>query len=188
MLIFDEMSKIVSVLEDGGIIIYPGDTGWSMGCDAKNEDAIEKIYSIRGTEMESPAIILVSGIEMLKQYAREIHPRIESLLFYHEKPLTVIYKNVPGFYSGMYGEKKSLAIRVVRDKYCEAFIDALGRPVLCTSVKNEGESTPVHFQHINPELINQVDFVSNYRRNDMTNPKESALVSFNSNGKLKFLK
>lgn len=188
MLIFDEMSKIVSALEEGGIIIYPSDTGWSMGCDAQNEDAIEKIYSIKGSEMDSPAIILVSGIEMLKQYAQEIHPRIESLLFYHEKPLTVIYRNVPGFHSSMYGDKKSLAIRVVRDKYCEAFIDAFGRPVLCTSVKNAGEATPLHFQHINPEFLKKANFVSNYRRNDMTNPKESALVSFNSNGKLKFLK
>ena len=188
MLIFNEMSKIVSVLEEGGIIIYPSDTGWSMGCDALNENAVRKIYNIRGAEMESPAIILVSGIEMLKQYAREIHPRVESLIFYHEKPLTVIYKNVPGFHSMMYGDKMSLAIRVVRDKYCEAFIDSFGMPVLCTSVKNPGEDTPVHFQKINPELLNKADFVSDYRRNDFTNPKESALVSFNSNGKLKFLK
>ncbi len=188
MLIFDEMTKIVSVLEEGGIIIFPSDTGWSLGCDALNENAVQTICHLKGKNMENPWIILVSDIEMLKKYAVEIHPRIESLIYYHEKPLTVIYKNVPGFPSIIYGDKKSLGIRVVRDKYCEEFIKAYGKPVICTSVKNPGEETPVNFQKINPELLQKADFVSNYRRNDLTISKDSAVVSFNSTGKLKFLK
>jgi len=188
MLIFDDLSKIITVLEEGGIIIYPTDTIWGIGCDAFNENAIKKIYSIKEREPDKPFIVLVSDLDMLKRYVGTIHPRIESLLFYHEKPVTVIYRNVPGFPSVLYGEKKSVAVRVVKDKYCQEFIHTFGKPVVSTSVNRSGEEAPQHFKDIHPDLLSQADFVSNYRRNDHTPAKASAIVSFNSSGKLKFLR
>ncbi len=187
MLIFDDLGKIVSVLQGGGIIIYPSDTAWNMGCDALNEQAIAKLCDIKEVDLDKSLVLLVSDLDMLKLYAGNIHPRIESLLFYHEKPVTVIFKDVPGFPPVVYGDKKTIGIRVVRDRYCQEFIREFGKPVIAASIRIKEVNSPGLFRNIPPELVRQADYVSLYRRNDPGVLRSAATISFNAQGKLKFL-
>jgi len=94
----DNLEKIVDVLTTGGLVLYPTDTIWGIGCDATQQEAVQKIFDLKKRPNDKPFVLLVDSIEMLKNYVEHIHPRIETLLMYHTKPLTVVYdqaKNLP---------------------------------------------------------------------------------------------
>ncbi|MBK8500766.1 MAG: Sua5/YciO/YrdC/YwlC family protein [Saprospiraceae bacterium] len=88
-----ELDHIVRVLKGGGTILYPTDTIWSIGCDATNPKAVEKIFQLKNLAEEKPIVVMVGGLDMLHHYVSEVHPRIETLIFYHQRPLTVIYED-----------------------------------------------------------------------------------------------
>lgn len=186
--IFPDIPEMVESLRFGGIIIYPTDTIWGIGCDAGNVSAIRKIYDIKDREPDKPLIVLVSDIEMLKDYVDEIHPRIESLLFYHEKPLTVIYDKVHDLPDVLRGPGGSVAIRIAQDDYCREFIREFGKPIVSTSVNRSGEPAPVHFAEISFDLLDAADYVSKHRRKDVFKAKASSIIRFDKNGKIDFLR
>ena len=185
---YPDLHKMVETLESGGVIIYPTDTIWGIGCDAFRVDAISRIYRLKEREEDKPFIVLVSDLDMLKVYVPEIHPRIESLLYYHSKPLTVIYNDAYLFPNILRGEKGSVAIRVVQDPYCQSFIRAFGKPVVSTSVNRSGEEPPVHFAEIAYDLLNGVDYVSMHRRKEVFEAQPSSIIRYNHNGKITFLR
>jgi L-threonylcarbamoyladenylate synthase len=186
--LYPDIENIVAALNRGGVIIYPTDTIWGIGCDVSNTAAIKRVYEIKEREADKPLIVLVSDLEMLKEYVDNIHPRIESLLHYHEKPLTVIYKEVRDIPEILRGKNGSVGIRIVQDDYCRNFIRKFGRPIVSTSVNKSGQPAPVHFAEIEFDLLNDADYVSQHRRNDKFEAIASKIISFNSNGKIKFLR
>jgi L-threonylcarbamoyladenylate synthase len=185
---FPDVMQIVESLRFGGVIIYPTDTIWGIGCDAGNVSAIKKVYELKQRVPDKPLIVLVSDLEMLNEYVSGIHPRIEALLFYHEKPLTVIYNQVRGLPDILRGENGSVAIRLVKDPYCRAFIHEFGKPVVSTSVNISETPAPVHFAEISFDLLNAADYVSKYRRDDVFEAKASSIIRFDQNGKITFLR
>lgn len=185
---FPDINELVESLRFGGIVIYPTDTIWGIGCDATNVAAIQKIYELKNREADKPLIILVSDLDMLKEYVDEIHPRIESLLYFHEKPLTVIYPNVRDLPDILKGENDSVGIRIVQDEYCRTFIKALGKPIVSTSVNLSGTPPPVHFAEISYDLLEAADYVSGYRRKEVFEANASSIITFNHNGKITFLR
>jgi len=185
---FPDIPEIVEALKFGGVAIYPTDTIWGIGCDSSNVSAIKRVYEIKNREHDKPLIVLVSDLEMLHEYVEEIHPRIESLLFFHDKPLTVIYNKVHHIPEILRGDNDSVAIRIVQDEYCQAFIKNLGKPIVSTSVNKSGTTAPVHFAEIGFELLNEVDYVSLHRRNEVFEAKASSIIAFDPNGKINFLR
>lgn len=185
---FPDIAEIVKSLRFGGVVIYPTDTIWGIGCDATNVAAIKKVYELKNREADKPLIVLVSDLEMLKEYVDDIHPRIESLLFYHEKPLTVIYSKVRDLPDILRSKNGSLGIRIVQDDYCSTFIKDLGKPIVSTSVNISGTPAPVHFAEISFDLLDAVDYISLHRRKDVFEATASSIISFNHNGKINFLR
>lgn len=185
---FPDINELVESLRFGGIVIYPTDTIWGIGCDASNVAAIKKIYEIKNREVNKPLIVLVSDLKMLKEYVDDIHPRIESLLFYHEKPLTVIYPGVKILPDILKGDNDSVGIRIVQDEYCRTIIKALGKPIVSTSVNISGTPPPVHFAEISYDLLETADYVSRYRRKEVFEATASSIITFNQNGKINFLR
>ena len=185
---FADIDKMVEVLESGGLIIYPTDTIWGIGCDALNETAIQKVYALKERDDKKPLIVLVADLDMLKTYVPDIHPRIESLLFYHEKPLTVIYQNALHFPDILRGEKGSIGVRIVQDAYCREFIGAFGKPIVSTSINLSGEPAPVHFAEISFDMLDRVDYVSMHRRKDVFESNPSSIIRYNASGKITFLR
>lgn len=183
----DNFEYIIDLLNQGKVILYPTDTIWGLGCDALNTDAIKKIYKIKQREMDKPFIVLVSSIEMLKEYIKDIHPRLETLLLYHKRPLTIIYpkgKNIPSIL--MKNEK--IAIRVVKEPVIAKLIEIFGRPIVSTSANIAGTDFPKIFNEIDKKIIDAVDYTIKYKQYETVPGEPSVIATYNKKGKLKFLR
>ena len=122
-------------LHKGGNILYPTDTVWGIGCDATNEIAIAKIFSIKKREESKSLVILVNNIEMLRQYVDEIPTRLIDILKKETKPTTVIYKNPKGLAKNVIAKDNTVAIRIAQDEFCQKLIKKFGKPIVSTSAR-----------------------------------------------------
>ena len=174
-----EIEKTIAVLKNGGLILYPTDTIWGIGCDATNTDAVKKIYSIK-KRMESKALIsLVANATQLKQLSSKI-PK-EGL---NENPTTIIYNQVTGLANNLLAPNGSAGIRIAQDEFCKELIKVFGKPIVSTSANISGEHSPINFSEISEEIKNNVDYIVNLRQNeDMQTP--SAILHVNSDGSIK---
>jgi len=187
-LLRDDISEIVRLLENGGIICYPTDTIWGIGCDATNEAAVARISALKGRPPEKGYVVLVSSIEMLKEFVPKVHPRLETLLAYHTRPLTIIYERnvrLPVFSKAPGG---SAAIRVVQDEFCRELINALGKPIISTSANISGEPYPPTFGGVSSEILGSVDYVVKYRQDDKEPGEPSAIAKLDRHMELEFLR
>lgn len=184
----DNLENISNLLDQGGVILYPTDTIWGIGCDATNVEAIEKIIHIKGRSPEKGFVVLVDSLEMLKNYVKNIHPKIETLLSHHNRPLTVIYpdpKNLPSIVCAPDG---SVGIRITKEDFCKELIWATGKPIISTSANISGEAFPANFGEISSEILRQVDYVVKYRQNDHTAHEPSVIVRMSNKKELEFLR
>ena len=182
-----ELEDINNTLTNGGVILYPTDTIWGIGCDVFALEAVEKIYKIKKRPRELPFILLVSDIAMLKRYVN-IHPRLETLLVYHEKPLTLIYEEVYDLPESVLSEEGTIAIRVTHDPFCQRVIEQLDSPLVSTSANVSGESFPNCFDDITGDILRHMDYVVEYRREDKEQRTPSVMAEFNNKGELFFIR
>ena len=139
-----DLDSALSMLRQGRIILYPTDTIWSIGCDATNPVAIEKLNRLKKNDQEDFEI-LVDSIQMLKNYVDHLHPRIETLLIYHVRPLTIIFDNPRNLPSNAISRKGTISVRLVQDEYCRNLIKEYGCPLLASFAKFREEPFPVNF-------------------------------------------
>jgi L-threonylcarbamoyladenylate synthase len=187
----NKIDQAVSTLKSGGVILHPTDTIWGLACDPFNENAIAKVQQIKQRPQEQPFILLVSSIEILKEYVDNIHPRIETLLSLHERPLTIIYPNVKMLKPPLTNEKGGAAIRIVSKGPCKELLDSWGAPLLSTSANIHGSPTPAHFGEISSEIIRQSDFTFPFERSEKTAKmqKTSAIAKYHpKTGELDFIR
>lgn len=188
-LLRDDISEIVRLLEGGGIICYPTDTIWGIGCDATNEAAIARISALKGRAPDKGYVLLVSSIEMLKQYVPKIHPRLETLLSFHQRPLTIVYeRGVVGLPAAAKAPDGSAAIRVAQDEFCQQLIEALGKPLISTSANKSGEPFPPTFGGISSEILGGVDYVVKYRQDDKEPGEPSSIAKLDRHHELDFIR
>ncbi len=183
-----DLNNIIKILNKGGTILYPTDTVWGLGCDATNQKAVEKIHKIKKSRPDDRLPIIVSSLEMLHKYVESIHPRLETLLFYHQRPLTVIFdqcKNLPGNISDRSG---SVAMRVTHDPFCLDLIDGLGRPIVATAASYIEECAPIKFAHVSLEIARQVDYVERPVHTHRESPAPSVVVRLGDGAELQFLR
>lgn len=184
----ESIEDICKHLANGRVILYPTDTIWGLGSDSHHEEATHKIYEIKNRAIQSPLILLVNSMEMLKDYIQEIHPRVETLLSLHHKPLTIIYKASPLVPKFLLPAEGTIAIRLIYDPFLVKLIDGLGRPITSTSANVSGNPFPKNFKEIDPTIIEKVDYVVTYRQNDKSIGEPSVIARFNKKGILKFLR
>ena len=188
-LLRDDISEIVHLLERGGIICYPTDTIWGIGCDATNEAAIARISSLKGRAPDKGYVLLVSSIEMLKKYATKIHPRLETLLAFHQRPLTIVYeRGVVGLPAATKAPDGSAAIRVVHDEFCQELIEAFGKPLISTSANKNGEPFPPTFGAVSSEILSSMDYVVKYRQDDKEPGEPSSIAKLDRHHELEFIR
>jgi len=184
----DDLERVVSVLENDGMILFPTDTIWGIGCDACNPTAIERIYNLKKRDRSKPFVLLVDSIEMLKRYIVQIPPRIQTLLSYHTRPLTVIYAQGQNLPANAMAAEGSVAIRLVQDELCKQLIRAYDRPIVATSANISNEPFPANFGEISSDVIQGVDYVFQHRRDDKTQREPSVIVKYNGKGDLVFIR
>lgn len=182
-----ELQKSLSALKTGGIILYPTDTVWGIGCDATDENAVEKIFKIKQRSESKSLIILVDSWEMLQKYISRIPAKVSCMLEGSSKPTTVIYQNPIGLAKNVIAQDNTVAIRIVKDEFCKQLIHQFGKPIVSTSANISGEPTPKSFDEINPLLLESVDYVVNLPLENKRGVT-SQIVKVHNNGKIEFLR
>ncbi|WP_282080174.1 L-threonylcarbamoyladenylate synthase [Aquimarina algiphila] len=156
-----ELEKTLTTLKKGGIILYPTDTVWGIGCDATNADAIDKIFSLKKRIESKSMICLVSDFKMLQQYVEEVPEVAYDILKYAKKATTIVYDRPLRVAENIIADDNTLGIRVVRDPFCGKLIRKLKRPIVSTSANISGTSTPKNFEEIASAILEGVDYVVN---------------------------
>ncbi len=186
MLPKDQILTAVDHLREDGVILYPTDTVWGIGCKFDSLEAYEKLRKIKNRAPDQAFILIVSSIDQLKDYVTYIHPRVETLLHYHERPLTMIYHRHHNIPDHCLASDGSVAIRIVRDSLCQELTKTLGCPITSTSANSKGEPTPKHFGEIQSDILSRVDFVFDFKRSKSFQGEPSVIAGFNKKGDLEF--
>jgi len=182
-----ELENCITILKRGGIILYPTDTVWGIGCDAKNFDAVKKIFKLKQREESKTLICLVNNYSMLERHVNNVPNMAYTILDIAVKPTTIIYDNPAGIAENLIAEDNTLAIRVTHDKFCQKLIKYLGGPLVSTSANLAGELTPKSFKEIDEAILKGVDYVVNLQEEKIaTTP--STIIKLSTNGSVKVIR
>ena len=176
----EEIKNCVETLKKGGVILYPTDTVWGIGCDATNEKAVKKVYELKKRSKSKALIILIAEYANLYRLIDQISP--DSYEHIHsKKPTTVIFDNVKNISKHAIANDGSAAIRLPNDEFCKKIISSLGQPIVSTSANISGTASPKKFSEISQEIKNNVDYIVNLRHNElMATP--STILMINKDG------
>ncbi len=180
----EDIKKAVAVLQNGGTLLYPTDTVWGLGCDATNEHAIEKLYSIKQRPKEKSWIILLADARDILNYVAAPPPDIIAIVEQMTEPTTIIYDGAIDLAENALHENGSIAIRVTNDPFCKALIKRFRKPLVSTSANISGAATPSVFSMIDPIIIKNVDYVVTYQQEDNTVRAPSRIIRIDDNGKI----
>jgi L-threonylcarbamoyladenylate synthase len=177
-----DIEKCIRVLKAGGLILYPTDTIWGIGCDATNESAVEKIYQLKKRPDEKAMIVLVADEREVLQYVASPDLSVFNYLEKMLKPTTVIYDNAIGLADNLVGKDGSIAIRICQEIFCKHLIKRFRKPIVSTSANISGEVLAPFFTDIAEEIKSGVDYAVQYRRADKTIAMPSAIIRWDNNG------
>jgi len=183
-----DLEEAIAILDQGGTILFPTDTIWGIGCDACNPDAIQKVYELKNRDTSKPFILLVDSIEMLKNYVKHLHPKLETLMVHHVRPLTVVHNKAKNLPKNAVAEDGSVAIRVPQDDFCRYLIRAFGKPIVATSANISNEPFPNNFSEVSKAVKKKVDYISNHRQNEGSLNDPSVIVKLSPREELVFLR
>ena len=157
---FDEdIKSSLTILKNGGVILYPTDTIWGLGCDATNTAAVEKIFRIKSRSESKSLLILVDGENMLERYVKEVPEIVYELIKVSEGPLTIIYPEGKNLAAGVCSEDGSVGIRVCREEFCNELIRCFRKPIVSTSANHSGRPAPENFGDVDKSVIDSVDLL-----------------------------
>jgi L-threonylcarbamoyladenylate synthase len=188
MLYEEDIKNALAVLKEGGVILYPTDTIWGLGCDATNASAVEKLFRIKSRETTRSLLILVDGEKMLERYVAEVPEVAFELISVSDSPITLIYPEGRNLAAGVCNADGSVGIRICHEKFCSELIERFGKPVVSTSANFSGHPSPSLFNEIEKELIAEVDFVVRYRQNDRQKHSPSPVIKIEKNGIIKIIR
>lgn len=183
----EEIEKALTVIKRGGIILYPTDTVWGIGCDAANAIAVQKIYNLKKREDSKALICLVNNYSMLEKHVDNVPKMAYTILDIAVNPTTVIYDSPAGIAENLVASDNTLAIRIVEQDFCKKLIKYLGRPLVSTSANFSGKPTPMSFKEIDEAILKGVDYVVNLQRETIAkNP--STIIKLSNNGDIKIIR
>jgi len=183
----EEIQKAFDVLQNGGIILYPTDTVWGIGCDATNAQAVTKIYQLKQRAETQSMIVLMNGEKMMYNVFREIPEVAWQILDLSEKPTTLILDNPRNVAANVIGADKTLGIRLVREPFCFKLMERMKKPLVSTSANISGQPTPKSFAEISREIINGVDYVVNLDREKISG-KPSTIIKLTGDSQVKIIR
>jgi len=184
----EEIKKALDVLFRGGVILYPTDTIWGLGCDATNAEAVEKIYRIKDREDSKSMLSLVANENMLNSYVKSVPEIAWELIDVSDKPLTIIYPGAKNLAHNLIAEDGSAGIRVVKEPFCEELIGRFRKPLVSTSANIGGKSAPQIFDEIDDSIKKAADYVVEYRQNDLQPCYASSIIKLKLDGVIKIIR
>lgn len=184
----EDIKSCLDVLRNGGIILYPTDTIWGLGCDATNNEAVAKIFSIKQREETKSLLVLVDSIGMLERYVTEIPITASELITVSESPLTIIYPEGRNLADGVCADDGSVGIRICNEEFCNALISRFRKPIVSTSANLSGEPSPRNFGEISEIITGKADYVVRYRQNDRQKHSPSPVIKVSKDGSFKIIR
>lgn len=194
----DDLQQAVRVLRAGGVIVYPTDTVWGIGCDATNEDAVRKVYALKHREDSKSMLVLLDGAGKLQGYVEHIPDAAWDLLecTAHDRdsqglqprPMTIIYPGAKNIAPNLIAEDGSIGIRITQEPFSKALCEQLHRPIVSTSANISGEPTAKNFRQISQAVLNAADYVCRYRRNDETEKRPSSIIKLGIDNQIQIIR
>ena len=182
-----EVTKSVDILNKKGLILYPTDTVWGIGCDATNEKAVDKIFKLKQRAESKSLIILVADIEMLQKYIPVISKNVLEILKNTKNPTSIIYNNPIGLAKNVVANDNTVAIRIPQNDFCINLIRQFGKPIVSTSANISGKPTPKCFEQIERPILDSVDYIVNLHREEICS-KSSTILKIDENGEISVLR
>lgn len=184
----DEVNKALKIVQDGGIILYPTDTIWGLGCDATNTEAVKKIYALKQREESKSMIILLDTDNKLQSYVQEVPEIAYNLIEYAENPLTLVMPGAKNISAALISADGSVGMRVAKHDFCQQLIQRLRKPLVSTSANISGQPSPANFSEVSDEIIQGVDYVVDLEQHDLSVKKPSTIMRLNPDGGFEFLR
>ena len=182
------VEKCVEVLRAGGIILYPTDTVWGIGCDATNEDAVQKIYKLKRSEDKHSMLCLCRDADMIVRYVNRAPGIAFEVMELSDKPLTAILPGAVGVAPSLIPETKTLGVRIPQHEFCQALLRKFGKPIVSTSANISGEETAKRLKDVVQEIIDGVDYVVNPRFEGKPTLKPSSIIAFGEGSEIEIIR
>lgn len=184
----EDLDKAVQCLRSGGIILYPTDTVWGIGCDATNSEAVAKIFTLKERADAKSMLVLVDSIPALERVIPEVPDVAYDMIDLAIRPITIIYDDAKGIAPALIAEDGSLGVRVTKERFSQDICRILRRPIVSTSANISGEPTPAIFSAISQAIVNGVDYVVNYRQLDNSKAHPSQIIKLGRGGEVKVIR
>lgn len=184
----EDVMTAVRVMKNGGVILYPTDTVWGIGCDATCQEAVSRVYRIKHRADSKALILLVDSESSIEKIVGEISGEYRNIISSTERPTTIIFPKCHGVASNLIAEDGSVGIRVTTERYSKELCSRMGGPIVSTSANISGEPSASTFAQISPEIISAVDYVAKYRQDDDKMSVPSRIIKIESDGKIDIIR
>lgn len=175
-------------MREGGVILYPTDTIWGIGCDATNEDAVRRVYEIKQRQDSKAMLVLVDSSVKVDFYVRDVPEVALDLIDLADKPLTIIYSGARNLAANLLAEDGSVGIRVTNEDFSKRLCQQFRKAIVSTSANISGQPSPKNFSEISEEVKSAVDYIVGYRQEEMSNPKPSSIIKLDKGGVIKIIR
>lgn len=175
-------------MREGGVILYPPDTIWGIGCDATNEDAVRRVYEIKQRQDSKAMLVLVDSSVKVDFYVRDVPEVAWDLIDLADKPLTIIYSGARNLAANLLAEDGSVGIRVTNEDFSKRLCQQFRKAIVSTSANISGQPSPKNFSEISEEVKSAVDYIVGYRQEEMSNPKPSSIIKLDKGGVIKIIR
>jgi len=184
----EDIQRAAEVLLNGGVILYPTDTIWGLGCDPTDKDAVNRIYNIKKRDDTRSMLVLVDSTNQLMNYVDMVPDLAFDLIDLSENPITIIYSGAKNFATNLISSDGSIGIRISRDLFNLRLINKFKKPIVSTSANISGNKAPGTFKEINQEIIDSVDYVVNWRQEETKPSIPSSIIKLGIKGEIKILR
>jgi L-threonylcarbamoyladenylate synthase len=184
----EDLKKAVEVLRQGGVILYPTDTVWGIGCDATNAEAVKRIFGIKQREDSKNMLVLIENPNMLNSYVKEVPEVAWQLIEVADKPMTIIYPGAKNLAYNLIASDGSVGIRVTTESFTEQLIQRFRRPIVSTSANLSGKTTPQNFEEIEEVIRSAVDYVVLYRQDERIRHTPSSILKLGTGGEIQIIR
>ncbi len=184
----NDITQCVNTLNNGGLILYPTDTVWGIGCDATNAKAVKRVYQLKQRDDSKALIVLIDNADHIDHYVVDVPAIARELIDVAVKPLTIIYEGAYNLAPNLLGDEDSVGIRIPNDEFCHQLCARFGKPIVSTSANVSGKPTAKTFADIDPAIVNGVDYAVEYRRNDTTPHHPSNIILLSRDGTFKIIR
>ena len=184
----EDIKKACQVMREGGVILYPTDTIWGIGCDATNEDAVRRVYEIKQRQDSKAMLVLVDSSVKVDFYVRDVPEVAWDLIDLADKPLTIIYSGARNLAANLLAEDGSVGIRVTNEDFSKRLCQQFRKAIVSTSANISGQPSPKNFSEISEEVKSAVDYIVGYRQEEMSNPNPSSIIKLDKGGVIKIIR